>query len=196
MSRAKLIQLIHVARREAGLDDETYQAKLAAATGKKTCRDMTLPELETALQAFRDSGFKRKTTRSSSRTRSAIVGKIRAVWAEMHAAGFIQCGSDAALNQYVARMTARQNGAGVSRADWLTDALATPVLESLKQWHRRELRAAIIRVREQLEITMVGVGGEQYRLSCSDPLPSDYAQLKSVFNNFKKIGMGDRKNDG
>ncbi|ECC3295628.1 regulatory protein GemA [Salmonella enterica subsp. enterica] len=184
MSRAKLIQLIHVARREAGLDDETYQAKLAAATGKKTCRDMTLPELETALRAFRDSGFKRKTQRSSSRTRSAIVGKIRAVWAEMHAAGFIQCGSDAALDQYVARMTARQNGGGgVARADWLTDALATLVLESLKQWHRRELKAAIIRVREQQAITMVGMKGNQCRLSCSDPLPRDYGQLKRLFNS-------------
>ncbi|ECC1559583.1 regulatory protein GemA [Salmonella enterica subsp. salamae] len=181
MSRAKLIQLIHVARREAGLDDETYQAKLAAATGKKTCRDMTLPELETALQAFRDSGFKRKTTRSSSRTRSAIVGKIRAVWAEMHAAGFIQCGSDAALDQYVARMTARQNGAGISRADWLTDALATPVLESLKQWHRRELKAVLTRFREQLESK--GRTAELFDLlGISDPLPHDYAKLKATFN--------------
>ncbi|EKE3213126.1 regulatory protein GemA [Salmonella enterica] len=185
--RAKLIQLIHVARREAGLDDETYQAKLAAATGKRTCRDMTLPELETVLRSFRDSGFKRKSTRSSSRTRSAIVGKIRAVWAEMHAAGFIQCGSDAALNQYVARQTTRQNGGGgVARADWLTDALATLVLESLKQWHRRELTAAIIRVREQLDITVVGMRGDQYRLSCSDPLPRDYGQLKRLFNTVQK----------
>ncbi|EHS8055139.1 regulatory protein GemA [Salmonella enterica subsp. enterica] len=182
MSRAKLIQLIHVARREAGLDDETYQAKLAAATGKKTCRDMTLPELETALQAFRDSGFKRKTQRSSSRTRSAIVGKIRAVWGEMHAAGFIQCGSDAALNQYVARQTTRQNGGGgVARADWLTDALATPVLESLKQWHRRELRASLTRFREQLESK--GRTAELFDLlGISDPLPHDYAKLKTTFN--------------
>ncbi|EEI6239539.1 regulatory protein GemA [Salmonella enterica subsp. enterica] len=182
MSRAKLIQLIHVARREAGLDDETYQAKLAAATGKKTCRDMTLPELETALQAFRDSGFKRKTQRSSSRTRSAIVGKIRAVWGEMHAAGFIQCGSAAALDQYVARMTARQNGAGISRADWLTDALATPVLESLKQWHRRELRTALTRFREQLTS---GPGSDELcrLLGINDPLPRDYGQLKRLFNS-------------
>ncbi|EDW6361512.1 regulatory protein GemA [Salmonella enterica subsp. enterica] len=191
MSRAKLIQLIHVARREAGLDDETYQAKLVAATGKKTCRDMTLPELETALQAFRASGFKRKTTRSSSRTRSAIVGKIRAVWGEMHAAGFIQCGSDAALNQYVARMTARQNGAGVSRADWLTDALATPVLESLKQWHRRELRASLTRFRERLAS---GPGGDELcrLLGIDDPLPRDYGQLKRIFNTVQNwlIGSG------
>lgn len=181
MSRANIIKLIHVARREAGLDDETYQAKLAAATGKRTCRDMTLPELETALQAFRDSGFKRKTTRSSSRTRSAIVGKIRAVWAEMHTSGFIQCGSDAALNQYVARMTARRNGAGVSRADWLTDDLAMLVLESLKQWHRRELKAALTRFREQLEGK--GRTAELFDLlGISDPLPHDYAQLKKTFN--------------
>ncbi|EEE2001857.1 regulatory protein GemA [Salmonella enterica subsp. enterica serovar Kotte] len=194
MSRAKLIQLIHVARREAGLDDETYQAKLAAATGKRTCRDMTLPELETVLRSFRDSGFKRKSTRSSSRTRSAIVGKIRAVWAEMHAAGFIQCGSDAALNQYVARQTTRQNGGGgVARADWLTDALATPVLESLKQWHRREIISAIKRLREQLARSP---GSDEWcrLLGINDPLPRDYNQLKRVYNNLQSWLRGG-KND-
>ncbi|ECI6681034.1 regulatory protein GemA [Salmonella enterica subsp. enterica] len=193
MSRAKLIQLIHVARREAGLDDETYQAKLAAATGKRTCRDMTLPELETVLRSFRDSGFKRKSTRSSSRTRSAIVGKIRAVWAEMHAAGFIQCGSDAALNQYVARQTTRQNGGGgVARADWLTDALATLVLESLKQWHRRELRAALTRFREQLAS---GPGYDELcrLLGINDPLPRDYGQLKRLFNTVQNWLRGNEK---
>lgn len=193
MSRAKLIQLIHVARREAGLDDETYQAKLAAATGKRTCRDMSVQELEIALQAFRASGFKRKTTHSSSRTRSAIVGKIRAVWAEMHAAGFIQCGSDAALNQYVARQTTRQNGGGgVARADWLTDALATLVLESLKQWHRRELRAALTRFREQLAS---GPGYDELcrLLGINDPLPRDYGQLKRLFNTVQNWLRGNEK---
>ncbi|EOY5688068.1 gp16 family protein [Salmonella enterica subsp. enterica] len=192
--RAKLIQLIHVARREAGLDDETYQAKLVAATGKRTCRDMSVQELEIALQAFRASGFKRKTTHSSSRTRSAIVGKIRAVWAEMHMAGFIQCGSDAALNQYVARQTTRQNGGGgVARADWLTDALATPVLESLKQWHRRELRASLTRFRERLAS---GPGGDELcrLLGINDPLPRDYNQLKRVYNNLQRWLRGG-KND-
>lgn len=193
MSRAKLIQLIHVARREVGLDDETYQAKLVAATGKRTCRDMSVQELEIALQAFRASGFKRKTTHSSSRTRSAIVGKIRAVWGEMHAAGFIQCGSAAALDQYVARQTTRQNGGGgVARADWLTDALATPVLESLKQWHRRELRAALTRFREQLAS---GPGSDELcrLLGINDPLPRDYGQLKRIFNTVQNWLRGNEK---
>ncbi|HBC0987587.1 TPA: regulatory protein GemA [Escherichia coli] len=142
MSRATLIKLIHVARREAGLDDETYQAKLIAATGKKSCREMTMAELETAYKAFRDSGFKRHLKRANGeRHRSAVIGKIRAVWGEMHRAGFITSGSDAALDQFVARMTAKENGGtGVARAAWLTDALAVRVLEALKQWQARECR--------------------------------------------------------
>ncbi|HGT2586624.1 TPA: gp16 family protein [Klebsiella pneumoniae] len=190
MSRANLIQLIHVARREAGLDDETYQAKLLAATGKNSCRDMSLPELETALRTFRDSGFKRKNKRSSERQRSAIVGKIRAVWGEMHAAGLIQCGSEAALNQYVVRMTTRQNGAGISRADWLTDALSGPVLESLKQWHRREMLAAIKRLREQLARSP---GADKWceLLDINDPLPRNYEQVKRVFKNLQNWLRGE-----
>lgn len=187
MSRAKLIQLIHVARREAGLDDETYQAKLQAATGKRSCRDMTLLELETALGAFRDSGFKRKTKRASERQRSAIVGKIRAVWTEMHAAGFIKCDSEAALDRYVARMTAKLNGGdGVAKAAWLTDALASKVLESLKKWHKREIIEAIARIRDRLKISAGDKAPQWYvMLGINEPLIQGYEPLKRLFNDLQ-----------
>lgn len=145
MTRAQLIKLIHVARREAGIDDETYRAKLAAATGKTSCRDLDITGLNKVIESFRESGFKAKSQPAKPRTtehqRTEIIGKIRAVWHEMHRHGFLRCGSDAALNQYVQRMTSTPNGgAGIARLDWVNGALAMTVVETLKKWHAREMR--------------------------------------------------------
>lgn len=149
MTRAQLIRLIHVARREAGIDDETYREKLRSIAGQTSCKELNLRQLEDVYQAFKDSGFKRSFKRSKTAVkpratehqRTAIVGKIRAVWAEMARHGFIQCGSAAALDQYVKRMTARANGGeGVAHLDWLDGEMAGRVVESLKQWHAREMR--------------------------------------------------------
>ena len=149
MTRTQLIRLIHVARREAGIDDDTYREKLRAATGFTSCKDLNLRQLEDVYQAFKDAGFKRsfkrsKTAikpRSTEHQRTAIISKIRAVWLEMHRHGFIKCGAAAALDQYVKRMTGTQNGGeGVARLDWLNGELAGRVVESLKKWHAREMR--------------------------------------------------------
>lgn len=149
MNRAQLIRLIHVARREAGIDDDTYREKLRSITGETSCKQLQVRQLEDVYQAFKDSGFKRTFKRSkapgkprtSEHQRTAIIGKIRAVWAEMARHGFIQCSSAAALDQYVKRMTATANGGeGVAHLDWLDGQMAGRVVESLKQWHAREMR--------------------------------------------------------
>lgn len=149
MTKDKLIQLIHVARRELKLDDDTYRQKLQAATGKTSCKQMNLRELNAAYQAFKDSGFKRsfkrhKTAgkaRSTEHQRSAIAGKIRAIWREMYRHGFLKTDSDAGLNAYVKRQTRKRNdGEGVAALRWLDDEMASAVLEDLKQWHAREMR--------------------------------------------------------
>ena len=155
MTRAQLIKLIHVARREAGLDDDTYREKVRSLTGKSSCKELNLQQLGDVYQAFKDAGFKRSfkrdkgpgKPRTSEHQRTAIIGKIRAVWAEMHRHGFIACGSAAALDQYVKRMTATANdGEGVARIEWLTGELAGSVVESLKKWHSREMRKKLDKV--------------------------------------------------
>ncbi|EFY6253291.1 regulatory protein GemA, partial [Shigella sonnei] len=39
MNRTSLIKLIHVARRDLQLDDDTYRAFLVQHTGKTSCRE-------------------------------------------------------------------------------------------------------------------------------------------------------------
>lgn len=58
MDRSTLITLIHLARRQLQLDDETYRAVLGKVCRTKTsCRDMTIPELVRVLEAFKKKGL-------------------------------------------------------------------------------------------------------------------------------------------
>lgn len=57
-TRAKLIQLIHVARNKLALGDDAYRAILFGAAGKQSCADMSIIELEKVMKAIRRAGFK------------------------------------------------------------------------------------------------------------------------------------------
>lgn len=137
MQRANLIKLIHVARRELALDDDTYRVMIGRVVpGKTSCRDLKPAELERVLQAMQEQGFKR---RQPSRTVPAgVTDKIRVIWRIMHREGHVTDGSDKALDAFVQRTTRVKNGgAGVARLAWLRGDQASVVLESLKRWHMR-----------------------------------------------------------
>ncbi|EAN5774924.1 DUF1018 domain-containing protein [Salmonella enterica] len=155
MERDKLISTIHVAKRELRLDEDTYKDALHTATGKTSCRDMTLPELSKALAAFKKRGFKvRSKPQNRALKPATVTAKIRAIWRLMHAQGFLGSDSEAALNVWVRKQTASANGGeGVANYQWLErePALASDVLERLKRWHRREmLRSLGLSEREKI----------------------------------------------
>ncbi|EJS5187955.1 DUF1018 domain-containing protein [Salmonella enterica] len=155
MDRASLITLIHVAKKDLRLDTDTYRNALRAAVGKTSCRDMSLLELSKALAAFKKRGFKIRSKQQNRALKPATVtAKIRAIWRLMCAQGFLGSDSEAALNAWVRKQTAPQNGGvGVANYQWLErePALASDVLERLKRWHRREmLRALGLSEREKI----------------------------------------------
>lgn len=146
MSRLSLIKLIHVARRNLQLDDDTYRSLLVNVTGKQSCRDLRVGQLETVLKVLEDKGFKRKRPRSPARRHreTDVTAKVRHVWQQMHKDGFIRDGGDAALDAFVAKMTVRtNNGQGIASLAWCRGDTLLTVLESLKQWHLREMTAAL-----------------------------------------------------
>ncbi|EBH6051524.1 DUF1018 domain-containing protein [Salmonella enterica] len=155
MDRGTLITTIHVARRELRLDEDTYRDALRTATGKTSCRDMTLPELSKALGAFKKRGFKvRSKPQNRALKPATVTAKIRTIWRLMHTQGFLASDGEAALNRWVRKQTAPQNGGeGVANYQWLEKepALASDVLERLKRWHRREmLRSLGLSERERI----------------------------------------------
>lgn len=158
MTRNDLIKIIHVAKRNLHLNDLNYQAVLLGATKKESCKDMDYAELKSAYEALKSLGF-RKTGRKKTSVRTAThaaekrpaprvsVGKvIVAVWATMSRHGFLKDASRPALDAYIQRMTARDNGGvGVASLAWLDDKRAAHVLESLKRWHMRVMIDEITR---------------------------------------------------
>ncbi|HHP0485778.1 TPA: gp16 family protein [Vibrio harveyi] len=148
--RNQLIKLIHVAKRELGLDDETYRLSLESEIGKTSCSKMTIHELESTLSMLQAKGFRlkpRKTFKGRLSAKSGscatTINKITAIWITMAKQGFIHDGSASALDAYVRRMTHRNEGNGVDHVAWCTPNQAQVVLESLKNWHSRVMLDAM-----------------------------------------------------
>lgn len=60
IDRTKLIQLIHVAKSKLGYSDNDYRALLEGVTGKLSCKQMTVAELDSVIKAFKSLGFTSK----------------------------------------------------------------------------------------------------------------------------------------
>jgi len=145
--RRSTIKLIHVAKRQLGVDDDNYRTILHAATGKTSCKDMSLPELNRAMDSFRKLGFTptssepKRGKKLSPRTRhkqpisKTQIDKIRALWITAYQEGVVSSRYEdgpGGLNQFVRRMTQ------VDRIDWLKSPYqANKVIEGLKAMLRR-----------------------------------------------------------
>ncbi|WP_416305183.1 gp16 family protein [Neptunicella sp. SCSIO 80796] len=143
-SRSRLIAKVHIAKQQLGLDDATYRSVLEQVTGKTSAAKLRPLELHNVIKHFETVGFKskkpskRRMSPPSGTGQVAEVDKIRAIWITMAKQGFVRDGSEAALDAYVKRMSAKFNrGKGIESVSWLTDHIAAQILESIKNWHRR-----------------------------------------------------------
>ena len=149
--RKQLIQFIHIGKGKLGMDNDTYRTFLLNTVGKESCSQMTVKELETALDGMKIRGFKvrsgrlpngkRKSPPSAATVKSNIIKKIRALWLEMHAAGIIRDSSETALNHFVGKIAKNRDGHPILAVAWLDNEQATKVLERLKKWREREFMA-------------------------------------------------------
>lgn len=135
--RARLIKLIHVARRELGMEDADYRAMLAnipALEGATSSAGLTIPKLTVVLDHLKAKGF--KVVPKSKKPQSKMADDpqsrlIRHLWLSLHTAGKVRDSSEQALAKYVARLTK------VDQLQWLNGQQATVVIESLKDWLAR-----------------------------------------------------------
>ncbi|WP_239928716.1 gp16 family protein [Photobacterium sanguinicancri] len=149
-NRNRLIQLIHVGKRELALDDDTYRALLFANGEHSSCSKMNIKQLELVLTAMEIQGFKRqgkggktpfkrRLSPKAGKAKHAEIDKIRAIWIIMAQHDIVRDRSESALDAYVRRITNRNKGEGVEHVGWCDANQAYTVLESLKNWHKREL---------------------------------------------------------
>uniref|UniRef100_E6XHR0 Mu-like prophage protein gp16 n=1 Tax=Shewanella putrefaciens (strain 200) TaxID=399804 RepID=E6XHR0_SHEP2 len=170
--KKRLITLINVAKGSLQLDEAIYRAMLKNATGKDSLRVMNLPELEQALEVFKQKGFKptlntykkRRLSPAAGNSKLASIDKIRAIWITMGHHLVIQDNSESALDAYVRRMTLRSKNEGVDATPWMTEPQAYKVLESLKNWHKRVLIERIIARGEHLKMNEKGTRPASYEV--------------------------------
>jgi phage gp16-like protein len=150
--RARLIRLVHVGRRELGLDDPSYRALLQAQAGVASASLASPKQLQRVVEAMKRAGFKvtakpseaplqvavksRRTGVSAASAAVALASdpqsrKARAMWITLHQIGQVRDSSEQALLAYARRQT------GVERLEWVPDMV--PVLEPLKAWLLRSL---------------------------------------------------------
>lgn len=143
--RNRLIQLIHVARRELAMDKDTYMLMLQGMRGLErvtSTADLTVPQMEAVLEQLKRRGFKVRPNRQKPRHSKGLPladdaqsRKIRALWLELHAIGAVRDPSERALAKFVCTMVK------IEALQWLDTRQASQVIENLKQWRQRISRA-------------------------------------------------------
>lgn len=131
MSRRGLIAMIHVARKDLGLDEDTYRATLKRVTGKTSSADLNETQLGRVIDDFKQRGWKPKRKTRASHT--PHVRKVWALWKEMCDRKLVRSPDRAALRAFVLKMT------NVADPEWLTPAQTNQVIEALKAWKARAL---------------------------------------------------------
>ncbi|UZE21815.1 regulatory protein GemA [Pseudomonas sp. B21-056] len=135
-NRLPLIKLIHVARRELRMDDDTYRLMLASMKGldgATSTADLSVPNLLRVLEQLKRRGFTVRPSKTKQRPMAADgqSKKMRSLWLALHGLGAVRDSSEEALAKFVLNMT------GVAALQWLNGAQASRVIESLKQWQQR-----------------------------------------------------------
>jgi len=130
--RAAMAQ-VHIAKKELGLDDDTYRDVVRRVTGHGSAGDCGPVQLERLLAEFRRLGWRFKTKRPKSKL--PRVRKVWALWGDMCRKDLVRAeglvAQRAALRAFVERMT------GVADPEWLTPEQASQVIEGLKSWKSR-----------------------------------------------------------
>ena len=124
---------IHVAKKQLGLDDDTYRALLMRETGKTSAGDMTEAERARVVEAFRRQGFRSALKGVRKALTGKYAGKLQALWIGAYNLGIVRNRDDAALIAFVKRQ------AGVDHVRFLHDpADGAKAIEALKGWMARE----------------------------------------------------------
>jgi len=137
-SASPLLAKVHIAKKDLGLDDDTYRAVLERVTGQRSAAGLGDAQLIKVLKDFEAKGFKPKviagakaTTRSAPKSGRApadhpVARKARALWISLHQLGVIENGSEQALEAMAKRQL------GVEALQWADQSHAEPLIKALK----------------------------------------------------------------
>jgi phage gp16-like protein len=134
--------MVHMAKKELGLDDETYRAVLEQVTRHSSAAECSDAELLGLVEAFKRRGWTPKPRlRDDGRPRRpSNNAHVRKVWAEWNAlirTGVVRNPTREALRAFVERLT------GIADPEWLSPQETNRVVEALKAWRGRQPRPEV-----------------------------------------------------
>lgn len=125
MGRDAQLAQIHIAKKQLGLDDDTYRDVLERVTGKRSARGLTDKSKHALIAEFKRMGW----TGGSSRKKSdkPYVRLVFALWGQLKRDGVWENPNIGSLRAFVKKMT------GCEDPEWLSFDQATVVIEALKK---------------------------------------------------------------
>ena len=131
--RLRDLALIHLAKQQLGLDDETYRALLWNVAGVRSARDLDALGRAEVLARLREHGF-RPLAGVARRRGTPQARYIRWLWARLASAGRLP--RDAEIGAWLKAHTRRWHprGTGWARPESLPRDVATRVIRQLHAW--------------------------------------------------------------
>lgn len=124
---------IHVAKKQLGLDEDTYRAVLVRVTGKDSTKVMSEAERQRVVEELRKRGFTKASNGPRKRLQGRFAKKLQALWIAGWNLGVVSDRDDAALIAFVKRQT------GIDHVRFVRDPEdADKAIEALKAWLGRE----------------------------------------------------------
>lgn len=129
--RRQLLGKVHIAKKDLGLDDDTYRDVLRREFGKDSAARLSNAQLVDLVEHFKTLGFKPKAkVRAGAECPQAR--KVRALWIAGWHLGVVRDRGERALQAFVRRQS------GIDAVRWLRDpAAGAKVIEGLKAWLAR-----------------------------------------------------------
>lgn len=140
MTRRAAVVKVQIARKELGLDEDTYRAMLERITGRTSSAACTDDQLGAVLDEMKAKGWKPRVVAGGRSGRSArrpapaaspVARKARALWISLHQLGVVRDPSEAALERFAARQL------GVERLVWASASHGYRLIEALKAMAQR-----------------------------------------------------------
>lgn len=128
------IQLIHIAKQQLGMDEESYRAMLWLKARVKSSIELDFAGRKNVLDHLKSCGFvvrpvhHERTRKLADDPQSKM---IRALWLQLHEAGKVHNPAESALAAFVKRQTK------LAALQWLNAKQASQIIEELKKWLAR-----------------------------------------------------------
>jgi phage gp16-like protein len=136
--RRRAIAKIHCAKRDLGLDDETYRGLLERVTGRTSAADLDERALGAVLDELRRLGFRSPRTSDPNQRPGEPQERLAiALWRDLERLGALDDPSERGLRKFAAKL------AGVDSMQWADAPALNKVIEALKAWRRREQQRAV-----------------------------------------------------